>query len=74
MNALLVMFGGFWGLVVLLTVVLTRRRRRYSRTESAEGLLIEQRAREQAAQDRVTYHPLAVHDAPISYKDIHNRP
>ncbi|WP_338492608.1 hypothetical protein [Streptomyces sp. SJL17-4] len=73
MGSLWVLFGVLWGLVGLLVLVHARRSRRYSRTEGAEGLLIEQRAREQAAEDRVTYHPLAVHDAPINYKDIHNR-
>ncbi|MFI8511725.1 hypothetical protein ACIGHB_11425 [Streptomyces sp. NPDC085460] len=69
--ALGVLFGGLAGLIVLLTVVLTRRSG--SRTENAEGLRIEERARIQAAQDRVSYNSWAVHNAPPTQSDAYQR-
>ncbi|MFF2774716.1 hypothetical protein ACFVU3_07395 [Streptomyces sp. NPDC058052] len=69
--ALWVLFGGLGGLVAVLTVVLTRRGG--SRTENAEGLRIEERARFQASQDRVSYNSWAVHNAPPNQSDAYQR-
>ncbi|MEU9857625.1 hypothetical protein [Streptomyces sp. NPDC047974] len=69
--SLWVLFGVLGGLVALLTVVLVRRGG--SRTDTAEGLLIEERARIQAAHDRVSYHSRSVHNAPPNQSDSHQR-
>ncbi|MFJ5711346.1 hypothetical protein [Streptomyces sp. NPDC093105] len=66
-----ILFGVLGGLVVVLVVVLTRRGR--STTEHAEGLRIEERARLQASQDRVSYNAWAVHNAPPNQTDAYRR-
>ncbi|MFF9339909.1 hypothetical protein ACF1CG_09145 [Streptomyces sp. NPDC014773] len=66
-----VFFGVLGGLVVLLVGVLLRRG--WSRTEHAEGLRIEERARVQAAQDRTSYNSWAVHNAPPNQTDAYQR-
>ncbi|MFD4372279.1 hypothetical protein [Streptomyces sp. NPDC058486] len=66
-----VFFGVLGGLVVLLSVVLLRRGR--SGTEHAEGLRIEEQARVQAAQDRVSYNSWSMHNAPANQSDTYQR-
>lgn len=59
------MFFGVMGLAVLWTVwTLLRRGKR--RTETAEGLRIEQARREQAANDRSAYGSFSVHNSPTN--------
>ncbi|WP_030762984.1 hypothetical protein [Streptomyces griseus] len=70
---LLVLFGGLGGLVALMAVVLWRRDRGRNGTESFEGLRIEEQARLQAAQDRVSYHSRAVHNGPPTHSDSYQR-
>ncbi|MFE5791868.1 hypothetical protein ACFQ8C_04735 [Streptomyces sp. NPDC056503] len=65
------LFGVLGSVVVLLIVVLLRRGR--SGTENAEGLRIEEQARLQASQDRVSYNAFAVHNAPPNQSDAYRR-
>ncbi|MEU3607786.1 hypothetical protein AB0E83_20410 [Streptomyces sp. NPDC035033] len=69
--AVWVLFGVLGGAVALLVTVLLRRGG--SRTEDAEGLRIEERARLQASQDRVSYNAFAVHNAPPNQSDAYRR-
>ncbi|WP_328303252.1 hypothetical protein OG389_35305 [Streptomyces sp. NBC_00435] len=58
-------FLGVIGLAALWMVrILLRRGKR--RTETAEGLRIEQARREQAASDRSSYGSFAVHNTPMN--------
>ncbi|GHB09882.1 hypothetical protein GCM10010305_60950 [Streptomyces termitum] len=68
---LLVLFGILGAIILLLIVVLLRRGG--NRTENADGLLIEQEARVQAAQDRVSYNSFAVHNSPLTQSDSYQR-
>ncbi|MFD8009369.1 hypothetical protein [Streptomyces sp. NPDC058955] len=69
--AMWMLFGGLGGLIVVLLVVLLRRGR--SGTENAEGLRIEEQARIQASQDRVSYNSWAMHNAPPNQSDAYRR-
>ncbi|MFJ6865646.1 hypothetical protein ACIQRS_15870 [Streptomyces termitum] len=65
------LFGILGAIILLLIVVLLRRGG--NRTENADGLLIEQEARVQAAQDRVSYNSFAVHNSPLTQSDSYQR-
>ncbi|MYS08013.1 hypothetical protein GTW71_20355 [Streptomyces sp. SID6041] len=69
--AFVVLFGILGGLILLSIVTLLRRSR--TRTESAEGLRIEEEARLQASRDRVSFSTMAMHNAPPSASDAHHR-
>ncbi|MER7761649.1 hypothetical protein [Streptomyces sp. NPDC097619] len=71
MGSLLVMFGVFGAVAVLLIVVVLRRDRR--RTHHAEGLLIEQEARLRAQADKVSFNSLAVHNSVPTMTDSQRR-
>ncbi|MFG2142926.1 hypothetical protein ACGFRG_01835 [Streptomyces sp. NPDC048696] len=64
---MLVFFGLLLALVVFLCVVVVRRGR--SRTENADGLLIEQQRRTYARSARTTFSSFAAHNAPPSTSD-----
>lgn len=66
-----VFLGLLAGAAILLTVTLLRRAK--SRTENAEGLLIEQQSRIQAHSDRVSFGTFSVHNAPPTMTDQHRR-
>ncbi|KOU42970.1 hypothetical protein ADK54_19245 [Streptomyces sp. WM6378] len=67
----LIFLGLLAGAAVLLVVTLLRRGN--SRTENAEGLLIEQQSRIQAHSDRVSFGTFSVHNAPPTMTDQHRR-
>ncbi|MFB6841839.1 hypothetical protein [Streptomyces sp. NPDC056361] len=71
MVALLIAFGVFGGIGVLLTVVLLRRGT--GRTETAEGLLVEQEALRRAHHDRVSFGTTAVHNSTPMASDSYRR-
>ncbi|MEX0167975.1 hypothetical protein [Streptomyces sp. LMG1-1-1.1] len=71
MVALLIAFGVLGGIGVLLTVVLLRRGT--GRTETAEGLLLEQQALRQARHDRVSFGTTAVHNSTPTAGDSYVR-
>ncbi|MEU3503272.1 hypothetical protein ABZ726_21790 [Streptomyces hundungensis] len=50
-------------------LIVTLLRRGNSRTENAEGLLIEQASRLQAGRDRVSFGTIASHNAPPTMSD-----
>ncbi|MFF2846839.1 hypothetical protein ACFVT5_10955 [Streptomyces sp. NPDC058001] len=61
------------GFVVLLIVIILRRGNRG--TENADGLLLEQRRREQAFNDRQIYNSRSVHNGPPTITDSYrNQP
>uniref|UniRef100_A0AAU2UY84 Secreted protein n=1 Tax=Streptomyces sp. NBC_00003 TaxID=2903608 RepID=A0AAU2UY84_9ACTN len=64
-----VFLGLLAGAAILLIVKLLRRGN--SRTENAEGLLIEQQSRIQAHSDRVSFGTFAAHNAPPTMTDQH---
>ncbi|MFB7511932.1 MULTISPECIES: hypothetical protein [unclassified Streptomyces] len=70
MTAVLMFFGLLAGIGVLLTVTLMRRGN--SRTETAEGLLKEQQAAQQAHDDHVSF-GLGVHNSLPTASDVHIR-
>ncbi|MEU9618217.1 MULTISPECIES: hypothetical protein [unclassified Streptomyces] len=63
MEQLLVMFGVLASAVAYLIVVLLRRGS--SRTENSDGLLMEQRARDEARHTRAAFHSVAIHNSMI---------
>ncbi|MGP9022956.1 hypothetical protein ACT1U9_31700 [Streptomyces sp. BR1] len=65
---MIVFFGLLLALVVFLSVVVVRRGRR-SRTENADGLLIEQQRRIYAKSARTSFNSLAVHNSPPTMSD-----
>ncbi|MEU8522800.1 hypothetical protein [Streptomyces sp. NBC_01216] len=67
MGSVLVLFGVLGGAAALLIVTLLRRSR--TRTENADGLLIEQDRRLQASSDRVSFSSRAAHSAPPTMGD-----
>ncbi|MEV6326652.1 hypothetical protein [Streptomyces sp. NPDC051909] len=69
--AFVVFFGVLGGLCLLLIVTLLRRNGRP--TETAEGLRVEEQARIQAAQNRVSFNARSVHNAPPTAGDAHHR-
>ncbi|MFD3531222.1 hypothetical protein [Streptomyces sp. NPDC058664] len=71
MVALLVLFGVLGGAGALMAVTLVRRGR--SRTDTAEGLLLEQQALLQARNDRVSFSTIAVHNNPLTASDAYPR-
>ncbi|MFF1506867.1 hypothetical protein [Streptomyces sp. NPDC058326] len=71
MVALLILFGVLGGAGTLMGVTLMRRGRR--RTETAEGLLLEQEALRQARNDRVSFSTIAVHNNPLTASDAYTR-
>ncbi|MFD4317024.1 hypothetical protein [Streptomyces sp. NPDC058548] len=71
MGAVLVLFGVLAGVGALLAVTLLRRGR--GGTDTAEGLLMEQEARRQAYDDRVSFSSAAVHNAVPTASDAYNR-
>ncbi|MEU1302996.1 hypothetical protein [Streptomyces shenzhenensis] len=71
MTAVLVLFGVLGGAVVLLVVILMRRTS--SRTETADGLLIEREARLQAQIDRVSFNARAVDNSLPTTSDAYHR-
>ncbi|MGW2815678.1 hypothetical protein [Streptomyces sp. NPDC001415] len=62
-----VLLGLLVGGAVFLIVTLLRHGK--SRTENAEGLLIEQASRLQARRDRVSFGTFATHNAPPTMSD-----
>ncbi|WMX44531.1 hypothetical protein [Streptomyces roseicoloratus] len=64
-------FGVLGGACLLLIVTLMRRNGR--RTETAEGLRIEEQARIQAHEDRVSYNSLSVHSSMPTAGDAYQR-
>ncbi|KQX50706.1 MULTISPECIES: hypothetical protein [unclassified Streptomyces] len=71
MVSVMVLFGIFGALGVLMIVTLLRRNG--ARTESAEGLLLEQQAARQAQQDRVSFGAAAVHNSMPTASDTYSR-
>lgn len=71
MATIITVFGALGAAALFLIVVLLRRGG--SRTENVDGLRIEQRRREQASIDRVSYHSSAVHKAPPTHRERHRR-
>ncbi|MFD7444758.1 hypothetical protein [Streptomyces sp. NPDC059909] len=71
MAALLTLFGGLGALVALLVIVLLKRGG--TRTENADGLLIEHEARHLAHHHRTSYNALAVHNSPPTMSDSQRR-
>ncbi|WP_017240771.1 hypothetical protein [Streptomyces sp. SS] len=71
MVALLILFGVLGGAGALMTVTLMRRGTR--RTETAEGLLVEQEALRRAAHDRVSFGAAAVHNSVPTASDTYSR-
>ncbi|MFE6104848.1 hypothetical protein ACFVQ4_33570 [Streptomyces laurentii] len=71
MTALLILLGILTAGAVLLIVVLLRRTT--SSTENADGLLMEQTAREQAHMDRSNFSTMAVHSSLPTMTDHHHR-
>ncbi|APE25346.1 MULTISPECIES: hypothetical protein [Streptomyces] len=71
MGALLVLLAVLVGVGALLVVTLLRRGR--GGTDTAEGLLLEQRARDQAHHDRVSFSSSAVHNSVPTASDAYNR-
>ncbi|MFJ6569896.1 hypothetical protein ACIQNU_20985 [Streptomyces sp. NPDC091292] len=67
MIALGVLLGGMAAVAVVLIVIIMRRGNR--RTENADGLLLEQRRREQAWHDRQVFNSRSVHNAPPNMSD-----
>ncbi|MBD0742616.1 hypothetical protein BG418_14160 [Streptomyces sp. CBMA152] len=67
MVTMIVFFGLLLTLVVFLSVVVVRRGR--SRTENADGLLIEQQRRIYAQTARTSFNSLAVHNSPPTMSD-----
>ncbi|MFF1459396.1 hypothetical protein [Streptomyces sp. NPDC058330] len=72
MIALLVLFGVLGAAAVSLIVVLARRT--YAPTETGEGLLIEQEARQRAHYSRSTFNSQVVHNSTPTMRDSHHRP
>ncbi|MEF9886631.1 hypothetical protein [Streptomyces sp. P9-A4] len=71
MVALLVLFGIFGAVGAFMIVLLMRRNG--APTETAEGLLVEQQARLQAQQDRVSFAATAVHNSTPTASDTYSR-
>ncbi|MFJ5830793.1 hypothetical protein [Streptomyces sp. NPDC093089] len=71
MVALLIAFGVLGGIGVLLMVVLLRRGT--GRTETADGLLVEQEALRRARHDRVSFGTTAVHNSTPTASDSYRR-
>ncbi|MEV5442136.1 hypothetical protein AB0N23_06250 [Streptomyces sp. NPDC052644] len=71
MSAILILFGSLGGICLLLVILVLHRSR--SRTESADGLLIEHEARRQAQMDRVSYNSHAVHNSMLTASDSHQQ-
>ncbi|WP_438295380.1 hypothetical protein [Streptomyces sp. HUAS TT7] len=71
MVTLFIFLGLLAGAAVLLVVTLLRRGN--SRTEHAEGLLIEQQSRIQAHSDRASFGTFAAHNAPPTMTDHYRR-
>ncbi|MGW8326306.1 hypothetical protein ACWGLE_00205 [Streptomyces sp. NPDC055897] len=71
MVTLYVFLGLLAGAAALLIVTLARRGN--SRTENAEGLLIEQQSRVRARSDRSSFGTFGAHNAPPTMTDQHRR-
>ncbi|WP_199552036.1 hypothetical protein [Streptomyces sp. N35] len=65
------LIGGMAAIVAVLIAVVLRRN---SRTENADGLLMEQYARDQAHDDRMTYrYTNVIFEVPPNRRDPHRR-
>ncbi|MGW6390468.1 hypothetical protein ACWFR1_08160 [Streptomyces sp. NPDC055103] len=71
MVAVLILFGVLGGIGVLLTFTLMRRGG--SRTETVEGLLMEEQALRQARKDRVSFGTDAVMNSQLTASDTYTR-
>ncbi|MBO1337155.1 hypothetical protein [Streptomyces sp. VRA16 Mangrove soil] len=66
-----ILFGLLAGAALFMIVILLRRGR--SRTQNAEGLLIEQARRVQAGRDKGSFNALAVHNTTPTMTDEYRR-
>ncbi|WP_406064561.1 hypothetical protein OG462_36675 [Streptomyces sp. NBC_01077] len=72
MIAVMILFGILGGAGALMVVTLVRRGRG-RRTDTVEGLLLEQEALRQARHDRVSYGAAAVHNSVPTASDTYSR-